>query len=149
MHMKKMQMLLVVLCCSLLLTACMRYNSSNQFWGSYTSAKTYSYDHKLYAVQTVVDQMIVVTVYNTETDEEIDSFSPARSLDFWGICWEKDTYNIWTQSSDIGIYCYEYQNWKWILNKGLTTPNYIISRYDEEYRDNPEIQKDMYKSPIE
>lgn len=149
MQMKKTQKWLIVLCCAVLLTACVRNNTPNQFWGSYTSEKTYSYDHKNYAVQTVVNQMISVTVYNTETNEAINSFTPARAADFWGICWEKDTYNIWTQSADLGTYCFEYQNGNWIRNEELTTPDYIISRYNKEYRDNPDLQKDMYKSPTE
>ena len=146
---KRLLAVCMVLCCLAVLTACGRFPFSKQFWGSYTSDKTYSYDHKLYAVQDVVDRMIVVTVCNAETDEEIDSFSPARSLDFWGICWEKDTYNIWTQSADIGDYCFEYQNGKWVRNEKLVAPDYIISRYDQEYRNYPKLQRNMYKSPIE
>lgn len=47
------------------------------FGGSYTADKTYSHDYKYYALQTVEDNMIVVTVYDSETDKKIDSFSPA------------------------------------------------------------------------
>ena len=73
-----------------------------RFWGSFTSEKTYSYDRKYYAVQSVENGMIKVSVFLTSSGELADAFTPARSMDFWGICWERDTYNIWTQSVDIG-----------------------------------------------
>ena len=120
-----------------------------EFWGSYTDKKTYSYDHKYYAIQTVEDRMVVVTVFFTDTDEKAGEFSPARAFDFWGICWEKDTYNIWTQSSDIGCYCFEYKNGKWIRNESLKEPDYIVSRYDKVYSENAELQKNIYRSPTD
>ena len=146
---KKLYTLLILLCCAVSLEGCTKSIPSSEFWGSYTSDKTYSYDHKLYAVQTVEDQFIVVTIYEADTNEMVDSFSPARSMDFWGICWEKDSYNIWTQSADIGDCCFEYRNGKWVCNEDLITPEYIISKYDKEYRDNSELQKHIYKSPTE
>ena len=129
------------------LTGC--HTAEPQFWGSYTAAKTYSHDRRYYAIQTVVNQTVDVSVFETNTDKKIDSFSPARSSDFWGICWEKDTYNIWTQSADNGTCCYEYKDDKWIRNESLKEPNYIISRYNEEYTNNEELQRSMYKSPTE
>lgn len=90
---------------SLCLAGC--HTAESQFWGSYTAEKTYSYDRRYYSIQTVVDQAVNISVFETDTDKKIDCFSPARSSDFWGICWEKDTYNIWTQSADIGTCCYE------------------------------------------
>ncbi len=122
---------------------------SRQFWGSYTDEKTYSYDRKYYALQTVKDRMIIVTVYLTETGKEVAQFSPARSMDFWGICWERDSYNIWIQSSDIGICCYEYRDGAWERNGSLKEPDYIISRYDEAYRNNPALWGTFYVSPTD
>ena len=140
---------IMLLCVFGLAASFILFDSSKEFWGSYTAEKTYSYDHKLYAIQTVNDNMIIVTVYNAETDEELNYFSPARASDFWGICWEKDSYNIWTQSADIGTYCFEYRNEKWICNDSIKKPNYIISRYDEKYRNNPELWDSIYQSPTE
>ena len=101
----------------------------------FTSEKTFSYDNKYYAVQTVEEtedvSNIIVSVYTTENDEFVASFSPARAMDFWGICWEKDSYNIWIQSSDIGIYCYKFDENNWILDESLELPDYIKTRYDE------------------
>ena len=105
-----------------------------QEWGSFSPNKTTSYDNKYYALQTVNDNdYIVVTVYETETDEEVYSFSPARALDFWGICWENDTYNIWVQSSDIGDYCYKYANSTWTLDEDAEMPDYIITRHELQF----------------
>lgn len=91
---------------------------------------------KYYAVQTVDKEapwpVIVVSVYDAETDEFIADFSPARSQDFWGICWESDSYNIWTQSADIGIYCYIYQDDKWVRDENAERPEDIVSKYDKK-----------------
>ena len=148
-HIKKLTALLIVICASMFLTSCAGRYSSEEFWGSYSSDRTFSYDHKLYATQTVDDSMIVVTIYNAETNAEIYSFSPARASDFWGICWEKDSYNIWIQSADIGEYCFEYKNEKWTRNESLTPPNYIISKYDEKYKNNSALWENIYHSPKE
>ena len=106
-------------------------------WGSFTPYKTYSYDNKYYAVQTVEDidmdpawSVVVVSVYDTETEKLVADFSPARSRDFWGICWESDSYNIWTQSADIGIYCYVCQDGQWIRDENAVRPEDIVSKYD-------------------
>ncbi len=99
-------------------------------WGSFTSRKTESYDGKYYATQTKHEKAIKVTVYEKETDKEVYSFTPARSMDFWGICWESDSYNIWIQSGDIGVYCYKYTDNKWELDKQAERPADIISKYD-------------------
>ncbi len=98
--------------------------------GSFTSRKTESYDGKYYATQTKYEKAIKVTVYEKETDKEVYSFTPARSMDFWGICWESDSYNIWIQSGDIGVYCYKYTDNKWELDKQAERPADIISKYD-------------------
>lgn len=102
--------------------------------GSFTAEKTYSFDENFYALQTIDKKddvsYIVVDVYKAENDEKIYSFSPARASDFWGICWEEETYNIWIQSADIGVLCYEYQDYRWVLNENAVRPKGIISKYD-------------------
>lgn len=146
---KKLCLFFMSLGCVFLLTACSKQTPSDGFWGSFTEEKTYSYDHKYYAVQTIKVGNVYLNIYDTGSDELVDHFSTDREQDFWGICWEKDTYNIWTQSGDTGICCYEYQNEKWIHNKDIVVPDYIISKYDKEYRDNPELQKNIWKSPTD
>ena len=105
-------------------------------WGSFRPDKTYSYDRKYYALQEVLwddydGRYISVDVYLSENDSKIYSFVPARARDFWGICWESDTYNIWTQSGDIGVYCYKYENDTWIKDEDAIRPPDVISKYDD------------------
>ena len=128
--------LILFLCILLLLSRCTNETTSES-WGSFTSHLTYSYDGKYYAVQEVDDTLgegiryIKVCIYETETDTLISYFYPARARDFWGICWENDTYNIWTQSADVGIYCYKYEDMQWERDESAIRPEYIISKYDK------------------
>lgn len=124
------------LCILFLLSGCANETTSES-WGSFTAAQTYSYDEKYYAVQEVEDRFgdglkyIKVCIYETETDTLVSCFYPARAWDFWGICWENDTYNIWTQSADVGIYCYKYEEMQWQKDESAQRPEYIISKYDK------------------
>ena len=133
--MRKMFPLFLVFVLLVTFVACGDHSVNEEEWGSFTSEKTFSYDNKYYAIQTVEEtenvSNIIVSVYVTENDELVASFSPARAMDFWGICWEKDSYNIWSQSSDIGIYCYKFDENNWILDESLELPDYIKTRYDE------------------
>ena len=132
-HMKRMVSILLVLVFIFLMAACGNNENQESQWGSFTAEKTYSYDEKFYAVQTIDKKddasYIVVDIYMTENNEKMYSFSPARGSDFWGICWEEETYNIWIQSADIGVLCYEYQDYRWVLNENAVRPKEIISKY--------------------
>ncbi len=155
--MKRMMLVFLMLVILLFTTACIGITArvtatettQERFWGSYTDEKTYSFDRKYYAIQSVEDGMIKVSIFLVSSGELIDSFTPARAMDFWGICWERDTYNIWTQSADIGSYCYAYQDSKWEQNGNTKEPSYIISRWDENYRNNPERWDTIYVSPTD
>ncbi len=95
-------------------------------------------------------RMVKVTVYLTETDEPLDAFYTARARDFWGICWERDSYNIWAQSGDIDVPCFEYRDGKWIKNWDMMRPPaYSITNLDPAYRDHPELWDTIYVSPTE
>lgn len=101
---------------------------------SFTTDKAFSYDEKYYAIQGVEEtesgRNIKVTVYSTDTNKAVAEFTPARASDFWGICWESDTYNIWIQSGDVGVLCYACQDEEWIFDGSAERPSYIISKYD-------------------
>lgn len=114
--------------------------SYSEEYGSFTPEDTYSYDGKLVAHPRVqkgigisdLERRIFIDVKDSETGKTVGSFSPARAWDFWGICWENDSYDIWTQSGDIGIYCWRYQDGEWECDySSPERPEYIISRYDK------------------
>ena len=98
-------------------------------YGSFTIEKTSSYDGKYYAYMTQHDEMIVVNIYS-EDDTEVFTFEPCRKSDFWGICWENDSYNLWVQSGDIGIICYTESDEVWSVDDSAVRPDYIISKYE-------------------
>ena len=99
-------------------------------YGSFTVDKSFSYDEKYYALISEDEQMIVITLYSSD-DNEVFSFEPCRKLDFWGICWENDSYNLWIQSGDIGIKCYGMADEVWSIKDDAIRPDYIISKYDK------------------
>ncbi len=99
-------------------------------YGSFTIEKTSSYDGKYYAYMTQHDDMIVVNIYSAD-DEEVFTFEPCRKWDFWGICWENDSYNLWVQSGDLGVLCYTMSDEVWSLDLDAVRPDYIVSKYDD------------------
>lgn len=105
-------------------------SDSKPQYGSFTVEKTSCYDGKYYALVTEDEQMIEITIYSSE-DNEVFSFEPCRKSDFWGICWENDSYNLWIQSGDIGIICYGMADEVWSINDDAIRPDYIISKYDK------------------
>ena len=110
-------------------------------WGSFTPDDVESFDGKFVAKQVVERRSfsgddtksiryVRVDVFENESSELVDSFYVARARDFWGICWEKDSYNIWTQSADVGIYCYRYEDGTWSRDEKMERPEYIVSRWE-------------------
>lgn len=108
-------------------------------YGSFSPDITYSHDGKYYAVQTLGDpeldeggaRFINVSIYESATDNLVDSFPAQRAFDFWGICWEADSYNIWIQSGDIGTYCMRYAAGEWVKEDDyrLQMPEGMIDRF--------------------
>lgn len=126
---------LVYICCIFLfiLSGCGNTIQAEN-WGSFTAEKAYSYDKEFYAIQSTEEkdgvEAVAVSVCLAESDELVFSFTPARASDFWGVCWEKDTYNLWIQSGDIGIICYRYEDGQWYADQTAVRPDYIESKYD-------------------
>lgn len=124
------------LCCVLLLilSGCGSQTQHAENWGSFTAEKTYSYDKTLYAIQETQEKdgisFVVVSVCAAENDEVLYAFTAARASDFWGICWEKETYNLWIQSGDIGVLCYQYEEGLWKVDPSAIRPDEIQSKYD-------------------
>lgn len=129
---KKLVLFVVSIC--LILSGC-QLSHSYEDWGSFTPEKTYSYDNKYYALQDVVKvddvDTVRVTVYYADDDTSAGVFDTERASDFWGICWEKDTYNIWIRSADVGVSCYSFNDGKWTEDPSAQRPEYIISKYDD------------------
>lgn len=122
--------------CAILIPSFGGTPSYSEEYCSFTPEDTYSYDGKLVAHQKVEKganvKNIIVEIKDSQTGELVGSFSPARAWDFWGICWENDSYNIWTQSGDIGVYCWRYQDGVWECDfSNPERPEYIISKYDK------------------
>lgn len=127
---------LICLCCMLLflLSGCGSQTVQAENWGSFTAEKAYSCDGAFYAVQSTEEQnsieYAVVSIYATENNERLFSFAPARASDFWGVCWEQDTYDLWIQSGDIGVLCYQYNDSRWSMVQSKIRPDNIVSKYD-------------------
>lgn len=102
-------------------------------WGSFTPDQTYSHDGAYYAVSKVVMeedlQVINVEIY-TADGMLVGSFRPVRARDFWGICWEDDSYDIWVQSGDVGLLCYAYTDGEWKEDPTALRPDNVVSKYD-------------------
>lgn len=103
-------------------------------YGSFSPYRTYSWDKKLYADQTLdgtkAADLIRVTVYDAETDAIVGSFPAQRAWDFWGICWAPDSYDIWIQSGDVGVYCMRYVDGTWEQVWDALRPDEIVTKYD-------------------
>lgn len=104
--------------------------------GSFTDQTTISSDGKYRAEHTAkyksgeTIRFIRVDIYDNASGELMDSFYPARAFDFWGVCWEEDSHNLWIQSGDIGVVCYASKDGKWVLDEAAVRPPSVISKYD-------------------
>ena len=123
-------MMLILAMCSCSFGTRNSSSDSKTQYGSFTVDKSSSYDGKYYALISEDEQMIVITLYSND-DNEVFSFKPCRKSDFWGICWENDSYNLWIQSGDIGIKCYVMADEVWSVNDDAIRPDYIIIKYDK------------------
>lgn len=99
-------------------------------YGSFTVDTSYSYDKEYSAEITEVGEALKIHIKDKDHNE-ICTLKPCRVSDFWGVCWDKDSYDLWIQSADIGVVCYSPENGKWVLNSGAVRPDHIISKYDK------------------
>ena len=99
-------------------------------YGSFTTETAFSYDRKYYAQAKKSGDNIIVYVHTVGDNKIAGVFFPCRKVDFWGICWANDSYDLWVQSSDIGTVCYSRSDdGNWELNEGAVKPDYIIGRH--------------------
>lgn len=113
-----------------------KWSEKPREWGSFTNRAVVSSDGQYRAEHGAKKMdgynvpMIQVDIYNHTTGVLMDSFVPARAMDFYGVCWEEGTHNLWIQSADIGIHCYVQQGSQWILDENAVRPVGIISKWD-------------------
>lgn len=123
---------LIFVSASLLMSSCSHGENAEtkENFGSFYIGICQSYDFKYESTPVFSDDMVGISI--TDADgSEVYYFEPVRKFDFYGVCWEKDNYNIWIQSGDVGILCYAYDNGEWKLDKDAVRPDYIISKYDK------------------
>ena len=105
-------------------------------YGSFTPLNCCSFDGKYMALQSVEKRendavkMIYVYIFDTESSEAVDVLRTERAFDFWGICWDRDSYDIYVQSADVGVYAFRYGDGVWNRDPEGQIPEYIVSRWD-------------------
>jgi hypothetical protein len=123
---KSVIVMLLLLC---LLSACSTSkNEESSNTGSFSLDSVSSFDGKYTA--NIETNGTMISIHISENGTDIFSFDPVRKTDFWGICWERDTYNLWIQSGDVGVICYQYEEGVWRFNSDAVCPEYIESKYD-------------------
>ena len=105
-------------------------------FGSFTYLSTDSYDGR-YRAELNIERRegdLATTVYVYITDTQSGKTTAVirtdRAYDFWGICWDKSSYDIYVQSSDIGIYTLICTGGTWQKDLETGIPDYIVSRVD-------------------
>ena len=101
-------------------------------YGSFTMDKTFGYNDEYYAKVNRFnnDEGVLVTVVDihlASNDVIKDSIIIDTEDEFWGFCWEKDSYNIWIQTSK-GISCYQKGDFEWKLDESAVKPDYIVEK---------------------
>lgn len=94
-------------------------------FGSFTRDKTYSYDGKYYVAK--FDPLFhEIGIYSS--NGHVDAIILPNPGDYYGVCWEKDSYNLWIQNKSGDTLCYSMVDEKWSLNESAVKPEYIICR---------------------
>ena len=105
-------------------------------YGSFTYLNCCSFDGRFIALQSVEkresDQSEYVYVYiaDAESSEVRYVFRAERAFDFWGICWDRDSYDLWLQSADVGIYVMRYADGSWTRNFEAQQPDWLVTRWN-------------------
>ena len=102
----------------------------------------HSFDGRLRVDIDATEMMVRLDITDEESGELLYSFSPVRRWDFWGICFETDSYNLWVKSGDVGILCYEYDGETWQYNPDAVMPDYIEQEsWHEKTTSAPDAQR--------
>ena len=101
-------------------------------YGSFNVEEAKSYDGKFTAKVLIGSGMVTVQITDNETDSIVSSFKPCGKGQFYGICWENDSYRLWVQTDTSRFICYSMKEsrWDWQIDEGARKPEYIKGRYD-------------------
>ena len=92
----------------------------------FTTNMTATYDSEYFAIVGVNvdenDSTAVINIFSADGDS-VYSFDTVSIDYFLGICWEKDTYNLWVLTSDNGPVCYKHENREWSLDETANSLN--------------------------
>lgn len=83
-----------------------------------------SYDGKYTVSLTTEDKDVSISV-SSGTDE-VFGFSAGSESELRGICWDKESYDLWLQYQDGVLVCYSMKDDEWKLNSGAQKPDYIV-----------------------
>lgn len=101
-------------------------------YGDFSPERINSFDNEFYAqTMPLATDMIEIQIFSAGGDI-VSEFQPCRSSDYWGICWEKDSHNIWVQSGDVGYVCYTQEGKEWVKAEGAVKPDYIHGKYENK-----------------
>ena len=94
-------------------------------FGSFTRDETYSYDGKYYVAK--FDPLFhEIGIYSS--NGYVDAIVLPNSGDYYGVCWENDSYNLWIQDKNGDTQCYSMVDEKWSINESAVKPDYIVGR---------------------
>lgn len=92
----------------------------------FTTDMTASFDSKYFAIMGASvedDKTLAVVNIFSEMGDSVYSFTAGNIDNFFGVCWEKDTYNLWILTSDNDAVCYKYADNKWVLDNNESKLN--------------------------
>ena len=92
----------------------------------FTTDMTASFDSKYFTIMGASvedDKTLAVVNIFSEMGDSVYSFTAGNIDNFFGVCWEKDTYNLWILTSDNGAMCYKHENGEWSFDETASNLN--------------------------
>ncbi len=83
-----------------------------------------SYDGRYTAVVSSEDKKVMITVMSGS--DEIAVFSPGDESEWRGVCWDKNSYDLWMQYQGGVLVCYSMTDNGWEEDPGAEKPDYIV-----------------------
>lgn len=83
-----------------------------------------SYDGKYSVSLSSGQEEAIITVMSG--NDEVFVFSAGEYSTFWGICWDKNSYDLWLQYKGGDLVCYHMADETWEVDKRAEKPDYIV-----------------------